>query len=365
MRDAAARHLDLWLRPVLAVGLALVLGGIFAAATGYSPGEVIVSLIAGAFGGLPNLAYTLVVFIPLAVTGVGLAFAFQSGLFNIGAEGQYWMGAIAATIMGIRFASWPPVLHIAATLLAAVLAGMVYGAIPGLLKAYRGAHEVITTMMLSYAAVQFGHYLVEGGPLALSTSNPQSAQIAASATLPVLVPTTQLSAGIYIALLSVVLGAWLLYGTRLGLQMRMLGRNAKAARVAGVSVPLMTVLSLSVSGGFAGLAGGLQLLGVNLRLYDSFANQYGFTAIVVALLARNNPWAVLPSALLFAALDSGAQAMQMNANVPAQFSFIVQGLIVFFVAADRLVVYRQKRRGQGRAAAPPQAAVPASAEEVR
>lgn len=345
------------LRPLISVVLALLASSVVMLLTHYSPLIVFGSLISGAFGNLPNFGSTLVDFIPLAVMGVGLAFCFQSGLFNIGAEGQYWVGAFAATVVGVHFAGLPLVLHVTLALLAGIVAGFVFAAIPGLLKAYRGAHEVITTMMLSYATVEFGHYLVESGPLSQPGAIPQSYPLALSAQLQPIIPTTQLSAAIFVAVLAIVFGAWLLYRTRLGLGIRILGKNPKAARVSGLSVPLLTVLGLGISGAFAGLAGGLQMVGVTHQLFDGFNDQFGFTAIVVALLARNNPWAVVPSALLFAGLYSGAQAMQMTAGIPVELSFVIQGLIVFFVAADRLLDiaarqgWLQRLRGAARPAA--------------
>jgi len=332
-----------FVRPIVLVLLAFLVSSLIMVATHYSPILVFSSLISGAFGNLPNFGSTLVDFIPLAVIGAGLALCFQAGLFNIGAEGQFWMGAFAASIVAVRFAAMPIVLHIALTLLAGTLVGAVYALLPGLLKAYRGAHEVITTMMMSYAAIEFGHYLVESGPLSMPGAIPQGYPFAASASLQPIIATTQLSAAIFIGLGAIVAAAWLLYRTRLGLGIQILGKNPKAARVSGLSVPVLTVLGLVISGAFAGLAGGLQMVGVTHQLFDGFSDQFGFTAIVVALLARNNPWAVIPSGLLFAALDSGAQAMQMSAGIPVELSFVIQGLIVFFVAADRLLdVARRK-----------------------
>ena len=324
-------------RPVVSVVLALVVSSFIMALTHYAPLPVFSSLISGAFGNLPNFGSTLVDFIPLAVMGVGLAICFQSGLFNIGAEGQYWAGAFAATVVGVHFGSLPLILHVTFTLLAGILAGAAVAALPGVLKAYRGAHEVITTMMLSYASIEFGHYLVESGPLSQPGAIPQSYPFANSASLQPIIATTQLSSAIFIALVAIVFGAWLLYRTRLGLGIRILGKNPKAARVSGLSVAGLTVFGLTISGAFAGLAGGLQMIGVTHQLFDGFSDQFGFTAIVVALLARNNPWAVIPSAMLFAGLDSGAQAMQMTAGIPVELSYVIQGLIVFFVAADRLL----------------------------
>ncbi|MDA8193899.1 MAG: ABC transporter permease [Thermaerobacter sp.] len=349
MKEAATRwgRLWPWFKPVVTVALALILSGLVGQLTGYPAVAVMSALWAGSVGNVSNFASTLVIFVPLVLMALGIALAFRGGLFNIGAQGQYWLGAIAAAWVGAWGGVWPPGLHLVAVLLAAVAAGGLYALVPGLLKAYRGAHEVITTMMLSYAAVEFGHYLIEKGPMMLPGSIPESPPIAASATLPILVPTTELSAGLFVALAGVGLVAWLIFRTRLGFEIAMLGKNPEATRLAGVSVRYLTVASLVIAGMLAGLAGGLQISGVSHQLFDSFANQYGYTAIVVALLARNNPWGIVPSAFLFAALQSGSGYMQMNANIPAQMAYVIQGIIVFMVAADRLFEWLGKR-AQGR-----------------
>ncbi|PSR25012.1 MAG: ABC transporter permease [Sulfobacillus thermosulfidooxidans] len=325
-----------WLKPLFTVIMGLVISALIAQVTGYPAWTVLSALWAGSVGNLSNLASTLVIFVPLSLMGLGIAIAFRAGLFNIGAEGQYWMGAIAAAWVGAMGGRWLPGLHLVVLIMAAVVAGGLYALIPGLLKAYRGAHEVITTMMLSYAAIEFGHYLIEKGPLMLPGSIPESPPIEASATLPILVPTTELSEALFFALAGIIVAAWLLFRTRMGFEIQMTGKNSKAARLAGVSVPRLTVISMMLSGMFAGLAGGLQISGVSHQLFDSFANQYGYTAIVVALLARNNPWGIIPSAFLFAALQSGAGYMQMNAYIPAQIAYVIQGTIVLMVAIDRL-----------------------------
>lgn len=342
------------LKPILTVILGLTLSAIIGQFTGYPAGVVLSALWAGSVGNLANLASTLVIFVPLTLTSLGIAIAFRAGLFNIGAEGQYWMGAIAAAWVGATKGPWPPGLHLAGVLLAATMAGGLYGMIPGLLKAYRGAHEVITTMMLSYAAIEFGHYLIEKGPMMLPGSIPESPPIASSATLPILVPTTELSDALFFAVAGIAVASWLLSKTRLGFEIKLLGKNPRAARLAGASVAQLTVVSMVIAGMFAGLAGGLQISGVSHQLFDSFANQYGYTAIVVALLARNNPWGIVPSAFLFAALQSGAGYMQMNANIPAQMAYVIQGTIVFMVAVDRVFDWAWRRvRGTRFGQSPP------------
>lgn len=340
--------------PLVAVILGILLGSVIIEVSGYNAIAAYVSLFQGAFGSGYSIANTLANAVPLILAGLGVAVGFRAGLFNIGAEGQYWMGAIAAVWVGYAV-NLPWYLHIPLALAAAAVAGALWGGIvPGLAKAYAGAHEVITTMMMSYVAIFFSHYLLENGPMMEPGYVPQSPVIRSSAFLPVLVKGTQLSAGIFVALAAVAVVYWVLYYTTWGFEIRALGLNRRAARYGGMPVQRNIVLALAVSGLLAGLAGAAQMMGVQHRLYDSFSSGYGYTAIVVALLAKNDPIGVVFSALLFAALGTGAQYMQIGANVPGRMTDVITGLIVFFVAAERMVELasrwlakrRQQRRSQ-------------------
>jgi ABC-type uncharacterized transport system permease subunit len=352
------RALQSILMPLGASVFAILIGGIIVAALGYDPVQVYGSLLSGAFVGSFNLGNTLAGAIPLILAGLGVAVAFRAGLFNIGAEGQYWMGAVAATWCGIHFHTLPGWLHTLLCLAAAMVAGALWGGvIPGLTKAYLGAHEVITTMMLSYISVLFVKYLLEGGPLQAPGTNPQSPEVDPSVQLTHILPPSQLTTGLFIALIAAVLVWWLLQHSTVGFQLRAVGFNQRASRYAGIRVPLYIVLALGLSGMLAGLAGAVQLLGVDTRLYDSFSAQYGYTAIVVALLARNHPFGVILAAIFFSALNNGGQNMQQVSGVPASLTDVLTGLIVFFVAAERLLPtirswFRRRRRGQHTTAMP-------------
>lgn len=329
---------------VMAIALGFAVGGVLVAAFGHDPWLALTMMLSGAFGSGFDFATTLASSIPLALTGLAVALAFQAGLFNIGASGQFWLGAIAATWVGYAL-PLPVVVHPALALLAAMLAGALWAAvIPGLAKAYRGGHEVITTLMLTYIAVEFGHFLLEHGPMMAPGFNPESPKILASAHLPVLMSGTQLSAGLLLVPVCAVVGWVILFRTTPGFGLRLTGHNPRSARYAGVNPAAATLQALALSGAFAGLAGGIQILGVEHRLHNSFDVGYGFTGIVVALLARNHPIGVIPAALLFGALDNGAQAMQIFAEIPANLTEVIKGSIIFFVAAEGLGRWLFERR---------------------
>ncbi|WDM02998.1 ABC transporter permease [Alicyclobacillus cycloheptanicus] len=331
--------------PLLASLFAIVIGGIIVAIIGFNPLVVYGSLVSGAFGNLYNLGSTLSGAVPLILIGLGIAIAFKAGLFNIGADGQYWVGAMASVWIGYHFTGMPGFPHILLALLGGMLAGGIWGGIvPGLAKAYLGAHEVITTMMMSYIGIFLVEYMIEEphAPMRQPGFFPQSPQIATNTQLAPFLPLqvfqqSQLSVGLWIALAAAVVVWILLQRTTFGFQVRAVGFNQRASRYAGIRVPLYTVLTLGISGVFAGLAGGVQMLGVQYQLNDSFASQYGYTAIVVSLLARNNPFGCVIAGIFFAALNTGGQNMQQVSGVPASLTQVLTGLIIFFVAAERLI----------------------------
>ncbi|MCL6595786.1 MAG: ABC transporter permease [Firmicutes bacterium] len=349
-----------WVHTVGAILLALVVGTGVLAASGTNPLTAYAALLSGAFGGTYALATTLVDSLPLMLVGVGVALTFQAGLVNIGGEAQYVIGCIAAAAVGIALPHLAPAAHIPLALLAAMGAGAVLGLVPGVLKAYLNVNEVVSTLMLSYATVYFGHYLLEQGPMSVSIYENQSAPIAQTAVLPLLLPGTQLSWGLVLAPVLAVAVSFFLYRTTTGFGLRMMGHNPRAARYAGVAVAPLTVLAMTVSGALGGLGGGVQILGNYHALFDGFTDNYGFTAFVVALMARNNPYGVLLASLLFGTLANGGSAMQATTGVSPAILDVIEGLIIFFIAADRIVAWMLGRRRGGGATAQPAAAEVAS-----
>jgi simple sugar transport system permease protein len=293
---------------------------------------------------------------PLILTALAVAFAFRCGLFNIGGQGQYWVGLISALWIGTHVDGAPRPLHVLIGILAAIAAGAIWGGIAGILRATVGAHEVITTIMLNWIAIYGGKYLFElGGPLqGPEPSTPRSAEIAESAELWQIWGRLQaLHAGIFIALFALVVYHLLLNRTTLGYQVRATGFNPDASAYAGISVRRNYFLAMAISGAFAGLAGGVDLLGWrhDVDTSDFDTSLLGFTGIAVALLGRNKAVGILFAALLFGALQVGTSSRQLDPTVfePAlaeNLATMIQALVIFFVGAELLIVYMW--RGLGR-----------------
>jgi simple sugar transport system permease protein len=306
-----------------------------------------------------NLQQTLLITTPLILTGLAVAFAFRAGLFNIGGNGQYIVGAILAVWVGSSFESMPKGLHILLAILAACAGGAVWAGIAGLLKAKTGAHEVITTIMLNWIAVWVGFWLFSlGGPLQTERdeSLPISEDVVEGAKLPVFWgdPILQgLHVGLFIALAAVVVFWFLLNRTTIGYEVRAVGFNPEAARYSGMSVGKNYVLVMAVCGLFAGLAGSMDVLGWQYRIAtnDIQITLIGFFGIAVALLGRNTAIGTVAAALLFGALLSGTSQRNLDPTIfepslASNLTYIIQGLVILIVSAD-VVVLALLRRGRG------------------
>jgi simple sugar transport system permease protein len=336
--------------PALAILTALIIGGVIMALTTRDasiPFAAYRGLLAGMLGSPGAVAETLISSTPYIFTGLAVALAFKGGLFNIGAEGQLALGALATAFVGYSF-KMPGLVHLPLALLAGLAAGFLWGAIPGVLKARTGAHEVITTIMLNYLAIQFVQYMLSGPMKAPRTVVPKTPPLERSAWLPMLIPSLKLHSGVLLALLASILVWWFLGRTVWGFALRTVGTNAAAARYAGMSVVWNVVMAMAISGALAGLAGAVQVTGValdttstnhegNRYLGLGFASGYGFDSIAVALLGRGNPFGVIAAALLFGGLRAGAAKMQFDTQVPGEIIAVIQGLILLFVAADAII----------------------------
>ncbi|PKQ38854.1 MAG: ABC transporter permease [Actinobacteria bacterium HGW-Actinobacteria-1] len=343
--------------PFASVLLAILIGSLIMWISGYDPIAAYSALFQGSFGTPKAFGDTLLKSTPLILAGLGLAYGFRANLFNIGAEGQLFMGGLAAGWLGLVLAGQPWYVALPLLLLAAMLAGAAWAFIPAILKARIGAHEVITTMMFTYIARYLVSYLVIG-PLKSPGQIPQTGLLPVEAQLPRIqslfsdatlqaMPFLKMGRahmGILVALVAAVIVWWVLKYTTLGYENRAVGYNPWAAETGGISVQWTTVKALCISGSLAGLAGAVEVMGVHHRLFDQFSSGFGFTGIAVALLAKNHPIAVIPAALLFGALSAGAGTMQLMADVPQKIILIVQALVIFFVAAEGIVTYFIKQR---------------------
>jgi simple sugar transport system permease protein len=317
-----------------------------------------------------DLQQTLLIMTPLVLTALAVAFAFRCGMFNIGGQGQYWVGLLTAIYVGTHLDGLPPVLHVTITILSGVLAGFIWAGIAGLLKATVGAHEVISTIMLNWIAIWTGKWLLEAPDGFLQGADPtlpRSDDVFDSAKLPAIWGTLQpLHAGIFIALFALIVYHLLLNRTTLGFEVRAVGFNPDAAAYGGISVRRNYFLALAIAGAFAGLAGAIEMVGWKYRLTSTEfdANFYGFTGIAVALLGRNKAVGILLAALLFGALQVGTSPRQLdpaifNPELATELATMIQALIIAFVGAEFLILFLWRARGKigfrPRRAAPEQA----------
>lgn len=321
-------------------------GALFAGSIG-DPGRIIGALQGGdpldirrAFN--PFLE-SLVASTPYIFGGLAVALGFRSGLFNIGAEGQIFVGAICAAFVGYSIIGLPAIVHLPLALAAGALGGAAWGFIPGWLKAKTGGHEVINTIMLNYIAFRLSDWLLSGPMKRPDSFNPVSPTIQESAALPRFFEyPIRFHAGFFIALAAAWLVYWLLFRTTIGFNLRTVGSNPNAARYAGINIVGNMVLAMSLSGALAGLAGANEVLGVNLNLAMAFSSGYGFDSIALALLGKSHPAGVVLAALLFGTLRNGATRMMVVSSIPIDIISVLQALILAFIAAPAIIrtIYR-------------------------
>jgi len=350
--DWVSRLIDA-LMPVFATLAALILGAIMLLFLKVNPLEAYKALWVGAFGSSNAFAETLVKATPLLLVGIGICISFRGDVINIGGEGQMIIGAIFATWVGLTFTSLPGWLVIILAMIAGFFGGAVWGGIPGFLKAYFRVNEILSTVMMNAIAVQLMNFLLRG-PLIdpsqaqLASKIPQTARLLEIFRLPRLAPT-RLHLGALIAVVLAVLVYIILWRTTLGYRIRAVGQNPQASRYAGIKVPRYIVMALLLSGAFAGLAGAVQVYGVNYRMItdgsaSGFTGSAGFNGIVAALFGQLHPILSIPASILFGALLVGANSMQRVMQVPSAFVTALNGLVVVFVVSSEFWRQRRQRR---------------------
>lgn len=353
--SALKRFMGPLLVPLLAILTAIILGGLIILLVGGDPFAAYGGLIQGAFGSAKGLSETAVWATPYIFAGLAVAVAFKGGLFNIGAEGQLALGAVAAALVGYALPQWlnldlPAYIHVPLAVGIGMLAGAIWAAIPGALKAYTGGHEVINTIMMNYIALNMTSYLLNGpmkdpNPLNLSARTPE---IAASSRIPLLFGNSDLRIhwGFILAILISALIWWILWKTTLGFEIRTVGTNPDAAKYAGINVKRTIIITMAISGALAGLAGVIEVTALNYRHELGFAIGYGFDAIAIALLGKTHPFGVVLASILFGAMRNGGTRMQFLTQIPVDIISVIQALMLLFVAADLIIrfIYRIRAR---------------------
>ena len=351
LRQILRASMDALLVPLLAVLTAMILGGLVIAFAGGNPIYAYLGLFQGAFGSTKALSETAVWATPYIFAGLAVALAFKGGLFNIGAEGQLAFGAVVSALIGYALPdllgiSLPAIIHIPLAVGGGMLAGALWAAIPGALKAYTGGHEVINTIMMNYIALNMTSFLLNApmkdpNPLNVVARTPS---IAESARIPPLFEGFRVHWGFALALLVAFLVWWLLWKTTLGFEIRTVGANPDAAKYAGINVKRTIVLTMALSGLLAGLAGTIEVTALNYRHELGFSVGYGFDAIAIALLGKTHPLGVVIAAILFGAMRNGATRMQFLTQIPVDIISVIQALILLLVAADAIIRYLYRLR---------------------
>jgi simple sugar transport system permease protein len=335
-----------FLQPILAVFVGLSLGLAVTWIAGENPWHVFKILGLGAFGSPYDFGMTLFYATPLVFTGLSVAIAFHAGLFNIGAEGQLTLGALAAATLGALWPQCPRIVAPLLAVLAAILVGTVWGAIPGWLRARRGSHEVINTIMLNFVAVGLSSYVTLYLLKNPETQNPETRTIGAGYMIHqfAMFGGAPVSLALPLAILSAGCVWFFLAKTVWGYELRAVGQSESAARAAGISAANVRILALSLAGALAGLVGVAEVLGNVGRFKIGFSPEYGFMGIAVALLGRNHPFGILAAALLFGALHKGATALDLETeHVTRDLSLILQALILLSVCAEGLWSWMSKK----------------------
>jgi simple sugar transport system permease protein len=342
--------------PFLAVITAVVVGGFVIAWSGGDPFKAFSGLLEGSFGSAKALSETAVWATPYILASLGVAVGFKAGLFNIGVEGQLALGAVVAAWIGYKLPTLvggtiPAYIHLPLTILGGMLAGGLWAAIPGWLKARFGSHEVINTIMMNYIALNLTSFLLNGpmkdpNPLNVVARTPQIADTARIGHI--FGPTLRVHWGFVIALVMAFVIWWLIWKTTLGYEIRTAGTNGQAAKYAGINVQRTIITSMVISGALAGLAGAIEVTGLNYRHELGFSSGYGFDAIAISLLGNNHPVGIILGSILFGAMRNGATRMQYLTQIPTDVISVIQGLILFFVSANAIIrfIFRIRKKDE-------------------
>jgi len=332
--------------PFASASLAFVAGAIILGSAGVDVGNAYAIMFRGAFGSVFGFGDVLLKTTSLILVGLAVSVAFRCRQWNIGAEGQLYMGALGGAIVGISLIGAVPGIAILAVIVVSFIFGSLFALVPAVLKVKFGVNEVISTVLLNFVAFLFIAYLLHG-PIKAPGFNPYSPEIFDESQMPIIFPGTRLHAGIIIAGLATV-GVYYLWKSKIGFEIRSVGANIKAARYAGMNVGRSVLITLGISGGLAGIAGGLLVSGVQHVLIEGISPGYGFVAVIIALLGRQHPIGVAIVAFFFSVLMTGSETMYRSLGIPGAFSMTLQALVLVFVLVGQLfVIWLSRRNGRG------------------
>jgi ABC-type uncharacterized transport system permease subunit len=321
--------------PLLSLILAVLIGAVVIAVCGYSPLTAYRHLLSGAFGSLDAIKNTLDKTTPLIFCGLAVAIALKAGMFNIGAEGQLYMGAMVYALCGAYIQGLPPFLHVVLGSILAMIAGGLWAFIPAVLKIKRGAHEVVTTIMLNYIAILFTGYLVTY-PFKAPGIIPATVPILKTAKIFEVFPGSQVSWTLLMALLVSALIYFGLKYMRIGYEITATGINPKAAEAGGIEPNIMRLVAMLISGGLAGLSGGMLIASTYGKFFMNFSPGYGFDGIAIAVLGLSSPGGIIIASIFFGALRAGSLDMDMFAKIPSELISLLQGIMILIISAPAI-----------------------------
>ncbi len=335
LKDKSKIFLGYMVKVIIAIVAALIISGIFILFIGVNPFYAFEMLFIGVFGRLFGFGEMLAKATPLLLVGLGVAIAFKGGLTNLGGDGQFLVGAVLATMVGTEIVGLPVPIHMILIVIAGALGGAIWGGIAGFLKAKLNTNEVIMTIMMNYIAIYLFSFLIDNPLRDPSGVLPQSKSIPAVLQIPKLLTGTRANIGILFAIVAVILVYYFINKTVFGYKIRAIGISPKASVYAGINSFRQTVLIMMLSGAFAGVAGMVQVYAIHFRLLDGIAGGVGFSAIVVALLGRLNPFGILLASLFIGGLLAGANSMQATTGVPASIVGIIQAIVILFIIVNQ------------------------------
>ncbi|WP_440897680.1 ABC transporter permease [Amphibacillus sp. Q70] len=321
-------------RSLFPIILALIIGYFIILFSGFNPNEAYLQLIRGSLSSSSQILNTLFAATPILLTGLATTISFKAGLYNMGAEGQLYLGGFAAAYVGFTLQGLSPLIHIILALLAGIVVGALFAFIPAILRAYLKVDEMVSTLMLNYVAILFTTWLASYPFRAPGASNPETVSVANSAVIPRIFSGAQLHYGFCIALLVFVIVYIMLKKTTLGYEIESIGKNPDFSGFVGINVSKKIVIIMVISGIISGLAGSIEILGTHGKFASGFSPDYGWTGLTIALIGNLHPVGVLLGSILFGILKTGGSTMEIMTGVPRSIILVLEGLIVIFLTVN-------------------------------